>query len=31
MESILIPFVWKCNTSIAELKIDEDVYEIVVI
>ena len=24
-------FKWKCNTSIDELKIDEDIYEIVVI
>jgi len=26
---INLAFVWKCNTNISELKIDEDMYEIV--
>ncbi len=30
-DNISLAFVWKCNTSISELKIDEDMYEIFVI
>ena len=30
-DDINLAFKWKCNTSIDELKIDEDVYDIVVI
>jgi len=30
-DNISLAFIWKCNTSISELKIDEDMYEIVII
>jgi len=28
-DDINLAFVWKCNTSISELKIDEEMYEII--